>query len=414
MKPNGYGDYISIQAAINVSNHGDIIELYNGVFKGEENRNLSTQGKSIIIQSLSGIPDSCIIDCEGDYGKFERRAFDLSSGEDSTTIIRNISIINGSTMHYCPGCEGAAIRLNSASPLLENIIFKNNHGSHSIIRAEYADNLVIRNCIFTNNKSFICPGISLSNFCDNTLIQKSLFIKNSAEQNGSIIRLWKYTNVIGCTFADNNLTNDAKSSIFGWGGSISTNEIIIKNVIIANNTINQVVYSYDSNNVIPDFYYCNIVNNTGENWGGLIEDQHGQSGNISVSPLFADTLNNNYYLSYGSPCIDAGDPNSPHDPDGTNSDIGCFYYNQLSAIKPFTDKSDLIIFPNPSSNNIFIKTYETDWQFITIYNLNGIPLLKREMKPDLLEINVSSLPSGIYIVSITSNNKTINNKLIIK
>ena len=33
-------------------------------------------------------------------------------------------------------------------------------------------------------------------------------------------------------------------------------------------------------------------------------------------------------LQSTSPCIDAGDPNSPPDPDNTIADIGCFYYNQ--------------------------------------------------------------------------------------
>ncbi len=42
-------------------------------------------------------------------------------------------------------------------------------------------------------------------------------------------------------------------------------------------------------------------------------------------PMFADVLALNYHLSYGSPCIDTGDP-SIFDPNGTLSDMGAYYY----------------------------------------------------------------------------------------
>jgi len=61
------------------------------------------------------------------------------------------------------------------------------------------------------------------------------------------------------------------------------------------------------------------------------------TGNIDADPLFADPANGDFHLSWAnfpipddtkSPCIDAGDPNSPFDPDGTIADMGAFYFNQ--------------------------------------------------------------------------------------
>jgi hypothetical protein len=43
-------------------------------------------------------------------------------------------------------------------------------------------------------------------------------------------------------------------------------------------------------------------------------------GNIDVDPLFADANNGNYHLLEDSPCIDAGDPNYPYDPNETDLD----------------------------------------------------------------------------------------------
>jgi len=53
-------------------------------------------------------------------------------------------------------------------------------------------------------------------------------------------------------------------------------------------------------------------------------------GNIDEYPQFADTANGDYHLTSNSPCIDAGDPSSPFDPDGTVADMGAFpYYHDL-------------------------------------------------------------------------------------
>jgi parallel beta-helix repeat protein len=51
-------------------------------------------------------------------------------------------------------------------------------------------------------------------------------------------------------------------------------------------------------------------------------------GNINADPLFADPEQGDFHLEWGSPCIDAGDPNSPPDPDGTRADMGAFYFPQ--------------------------------------------------------------------------------------
>lgn len=55
------------------------------------------------------------------------------------------------------------------------------------------------------------------------------------------------------------------------------------------------------------------------------------TGNISSDPLFIDRNAGNYNLQPGSPCIDAGDPASTLDPDGTISDMGALYFDQSTA-----------------------------------------------------------------------------------
>jgi hypothetical protein len=74
-----------------------------------------------------------------------------------------------------------------------------------------------------------------------------------------------------------------------------------------------------------DIQYNNSWGNSGLNYQGFSPD----STNISLDPLFVGGMGwEAYQLLPNSPCIDAGDPASPLDPDGTIADIGCFYFDQ--------------------------------------------------------------------------------------
>jgi hypothetical protein len=51
------------------------------------------------------------------------------------------------------------------------------------------------------------------------------------------------------------------------------------------------------------------------------------TGNLALNPAFDE----DYLLSPASPAIDAGDPASPADPDGTRADMGAYYFPQFAA-----------------------------------------------------------------------------------
>ena len=98
---------------------------------------------------------------------------------------------------------------------------------------------------------------------------------------------------------------------------------IIKNNIIMNNNVHHYDYpEYGSSRISAVISYNNL-------WNGAYDFTPSPgTGNISADPLFVDPENGNYHVQQNSPCIDAGDPNSPHDPDGTRADIGAFFFDQ--------------------------------------------------------------------------------------
>lgn len=92
--PDGSGDYPTIQEAVDAAVPGDVIELEDGTYRGDGNRDIEYRGKSVTVRSRSGDPEACIIDCEGE--EFEpHRGFFFRGGEDSTAVLEGITITNG-------------------------------------------------------------------------------------------------------------------------------------------------------------------------------------------------------------------------------------------------------------------------------------------------------------------------------
>jgi hypothetical protein len=55
-------------------------------------------------------------------------------------------------------------------------------------------------------------------------------------------------------------------------------------------------------------------------------------GNIAVDPQFVSAVAGDFSLQASSPCVDAGDPASAPDPDGTRADMGSFYFSQGAVV----------------------------------------------------------------------------------
>ncbi|KPL06036.1 hypothetical protein AMJ86_10055 [bacterium SM23_57] len=109
---------------------------------------------------------------------------------------------------------------------------------------------------------------------------------------------------------------------------------IIRNNVIVENDDNGIFCQPGCN---PTIEYNNSWNNHSRDWvdvpAGIGEevqlninrDSCDVNYNISQNPLFLGV--GDYHMHSCSPCIDAGDPSSTGDADGTISDMGVFYYH---------------------------------------------------------------------------------------
>lgn len=164
---------MTIQEAIDLCDDNDVVELMDGVYTGDGNRDLVLGGKEITIRSASGDPTTCIIDCQATQND-QHRGFTLDGGETLNTVIEGITL-RGGYSDYAGG-----------------------------VVAEIA---TIRNCHFINNVGIEGGGITMM---DSGVIEDCLIVGNSAA-NGGGISVCCYPGAMAtlnrCTFVGNTATD---------------------------------------------------------------------------------------------------------------------------------------------------------------------------------------------------------------
>ncbi|MBT3168237.1 MAG: T9SS type A sorting domain-containing protein [Candidatus Cloacimonetes bacterium] len=151
------------------------------------------------------------------------------------------------------------------------------------------------------------------------------------------------------------------------------------------------------------------------------------TGEISEDPLFVDPLNGDYHLQVNSPCIDAGNSNSPLDPDGTIADMGAYYYHQNNGIDENIlshSNAHLNSYPNPFNGattiSFSLNTENTEKAEVEIFNIKGqlvktFSNLQITNSPNQEIIwNANNFASGIYLYRLkTDEGVLITKKMLL-
>lgn len=128
-----------------------------------------------------------------------------------------------------------------------------------------------------------------------------------------------------------------------------------------------------------------------------------EENNINAAPIFINPDNGDYHLSADSPCIDAGDPESLRDPDGTRADMGAYYYHQGPGLVVSSDSlhfgavlidsaSELALtIINRGNAGLVISRFEIDEEAFA-HNFAGDTIVQ---------------PAGEYILTVTFSPRNI-------
>jgi parallel beta-helix repeat protein/predicted outer membrane repeat protein len=159
-------------------------------------------------------------------------------------------------------------------------------------------------------------------------IQGNLIAGNRSKHGGGV-----YCGDCSAVICGNTIRGNSSG---GWGGGVYCRYFgpTVTNSILWGDTAPNGPEIYVESGE-PLIRYCDVQGG----WQG--------QGNIDGDPLFVGPERDDFHLRWRSPCIDAGDPNLPPDPDGTRSDMGAFCFDQdlLAVVEVYPHDSPVVIPP---------------------------------------------------------------------
>ena len=327
------------------------------------------------------------------------------------------------------------IHCSSSSPTISNNTINSNNYSYGIF-CYSSSPTISNNTISTSHTGLYCYSSSSPSISNNTIsnnYSNGIHCGNSSSPTISNNTICKNNDDgIYCSYSSPTISNNTICKNNDDGISITSS-------ISHPNILNNIIYDNNDYGVtfggLPSAFEYNIFwLNLNVCSGSAIPPYFGQiitvnaNGdscdtycNLFMDPLFVDPLNGDYHLSWvsypipdstKSPCIDAGDPSSPPDPDGTIADMGAFYFNQNISIDEPVQPSEfnLTNYPNPISSNINNLTvsfniHKPGRVTIQIFNIKGqlVSTLINEDKnvgEYTIAYQVNELSSGIYFTKM--------------
>jgi hypothetical protein len=306
----------------------------------------------------------------------------------------------------------------NSSPFFDSMFFDAINISCRSVSVYDESSPVIKNSLFKSLLGIICNETSSPIIHHNTFIESHISV-------GDFSAPFIYNNVFFDCIYQLQLTDESEPHI--------NNNIFYCNnyalVFGTNWVFNSIDIRYNSfwNNNTDFYVYTGTIP---EGLGELVTvnnnaDSCDQYYNIFLDPLFVDTVNIDFHLTGFSPCIDAGNPDSPLDPDSTIADIGRFYYHQVlphisnieSNVKYFK------VFPNPANSNVIIEYAFSDELMdesitLKIVDLRGQEIYRKKLlQESTVNLSLGDLgcEAGAYFFILELNRQRIGvEKVIVK
>jgi hypothetical protein len=283
-------DYANIQAGIDAAMTGDTVLVAPGTYTGSGNRDIHLRGRDVCVIGSGGSSET-IIDCQN-----SDRAFYIDEGETNAAVVEGFTIRNGfnNAEHTA---AGGGIRVFGASPTLRALRVEDcasaswGGGVHLYDGSPIVEDLVITGCAAWG----FGGGLSVWQ-CTVDLTGLVIFYNSADHFGGGIYLRNCITQLAQVTVVANDCAQPG-GGIAIYGGY----DVKIINSIVAYATAGGGIYLWG--NAAVTVACCDVFENTGENYCGLLPDQTGVNGNISADPLFCDLPASDWALQDSSPCL---------------------------------------------------------------------------------------------------------------
>lgn len=367
-------DHQTIQTAIGAARPGDTVLVAEGTYVFREP--ITFAGKNITLRSEGG-PLETTLRLFDPKDSSRASVVVFESGEGRGAILEGFTITGGrGTTGLMRPNLGGAILCRGASPTIRYNVMRENelsNGGHGggiacIGGLGKANPMIVHNLICYNATDRGGGGVYFGQasgiFLENTvlgntsgddgggiccelsdpLIQGNTIVGNVARTFGG-----GFSNfgppAPGIVIVNNTIAGNAAGDV-GGGVFIMDPPVSVRNCIIRGNlqAFGLEVAQMEPDRM-PEVFYCCLApgspcSSNGNtcldpgfpdpgSWDPCEENPGAPCVQIRwhLGDKFACWRNGDYELPLGSPCIDAGDPQDPLDPDGTRADIGAIYFD---------------------------------------------------------------------------------------
>ena len=287
----------TIQAGIDSAGAGDIVQVANGTYTGSHNKNLDFKAKAITVRSEHG-PDNCTIDCQS-----SGLGFNFQGGETHESIVDGFTIRNGQS-----GYAGGINCDSGSSPTITNCIMSScitNRGGG--VNCEESSSPTITNCIIVENHAGHGGGVCCT-WGSNPTITNCIIKGNQAEYGGGVFCGWEGSSTItNCTITGNRADHGGGVCCCIYDGNSTITNCILWGDSASEGSSHEIAVTSSD---YPSTLTVSHSDVEGGEEGAYVESGctlDWDESNIDSDPLFLDPALDDYHLSAGSPCIDAGD-----------------------------------------------------------------------------------------------------------
>ena len=464
VRPDGSGDYPTIQAAIDASANGALIELANGTFQGTGNRDLDLHGKRLTIRSASRNRQQVQIDCQGSAGA-QHRGFYFHSHEDSLAILQDFTIYRGYAV------DGGGILLDGSSPRLENIGMDACHATdeggglcatdscNSVLSGVWVTSCVsdndgggmcfltwssprLTNCLFVGNQAVDLGGGALFSVNCFPILNGCRFQENRAARGAGLMFVYAFGPVTDGLFWENvasseggglNCYGNAQATLerctfYGnmapLGGGIycrNGSSPSIGHTVIAGSYQGGAIGRLETNNN-PTLSCTDLWGNIGGDWSGFVASQQSLRGNLNMDPLFCEPMDMNFEVydnsccrpannscaaaigAFGSGCTLVDVPQEENLPE--------VFFARTNAPNPFRG-STTVVFGLPRAADVTLRIYDIAGRVVR----ELVP--GRRFEPGVHQVrwdgrsdDGAALRAGVYFYQLVAGSDRVTRRMI--
>jgi len=113
------------------------------------------------------------------------------------------------------------------------------------------------------------------------------------------------------------------------------------------------------------------------------------------------------YLTYNNTSVTWGS-----DKQKCGLSVRCVKDSTSTTINNINYNDSYKIYPNPATNRVYINCTERQDVKMQVHNMIGVCVLQRELNNGTNDIDISFLSKGIYIITFSGANWTIQHKLV--